>query len=325
LYPFDEGEGAIAYDLSSNGYNGSLTDMDLETCWDLGGFVTPSSLLSFFPTQDSIPGAGAYSESVSMVANTGNLGEGIYVTSATIIHNDPNQPNPLTIPVEILVDMTAPVQVNGLAYIPYMFEIDLSWDSSPEEDLAEYRIYRDLSLEDTTWIATVTAPNTSFIDNDIPDDDEIYHYRVSAVDAVGNEGAMSEAITTWLDIPGPITDLAIHPEGMDIHLNWTVVDTTVYGHPLQNLTGYLVYFNEYAYEDTLFSFHAFTEDTIYVHQHAGQFADAMFYRVTAYAGPLRLLNQIVAENPDMKLGELDGLLGNLGIIGRESQPDGIRE
>ena len=103
------------------------------------------------------------------------------------------------------------------------------------------------------------------------------------MDAVGNEGPMSEAITTWLDIPGPITDLTIHPEGMDIHLNWSPVDTTVYGHAIQNLTGYLVYFNEYAYEDTLFSFHVFTEDTFYVHAHAGQFADAMFYCVTAYA------------------------------------------
>ena len=91
------------------------------------------------------------------------------------------------------------------------------------------------------------------------------------------------------------------------------MDTTVYGHPIQNLTGYIVYFNEYTYEDTLFSFHAFTEDTFYVHEHAGQFADAMFYCVTAYAGPLGLLERIVAENPDMKMGELNRLLENLGI------------
>jgi len=325
FWRFNEGYGGVAHDATPYCNHGTLTNMDIENCWNQSEVPAELSFLSFHPFAGVIPGAGGTSQVVCVIANAIYLDDGLYLTSADITHNDPAQPIPFIIPVNLLVDKTAPGQVSNLTFFPEMSQIDLSWNPSPEEDVVEYRICRDLSLQDTTLIATVSAPDTFYIDNDIPDDDEVYHYRVSAVDAVGNEGLMSEAITTWLDIPGPITDLTIHPEGMDIHLNWSPVDTTVYGHPIQNLTGYLVYFNEYAYEDTLFSFLAFTEDTFYVHEYAGQFADALFYCVTAYAGPLGLLEQIVAENPDLKMGELNELLWHSGVVGRGTRVVGIQK
>ncbi|MCD4664172.1 MAG: PKD domain-containing protein, partial [Bacteroidales bacterium] len=91
----------------------------------------------------------------------------------------------------------------------------------------------------------------------------------------------------------------------DAIISWSAVDTTVYGDSI-NVDAYLVYYC--GSPDSIYYFHGLTVDTTYTHQYVAQFSNNMFYQVTSYIGELRLLQSVIAENPNFKLGELDLLI-----------------
>jgi predicted outer membrane repeat protein len=107
------------------------------------------------------------------------------------------------------------------------------------------------------------------------------------------------------DAPASPTDLQIDITGDDAILTWSVVDTTFSGYP-SNVTAYIVYNSLDPYSN--FSFEGFIADTCYTHQFVSQFSDRMFYQVSAYVGELRLLQSVITENPNFKIGELDSLI-----------------
>jgi parallel beta-helix repeat protein len=93
-------------------------------------------------------------------------------------------------------------------------------------------------------------------------------------------------------VPAPVTNLMITTQGANATICWSPVDSTIYGNPIE-VDAYLVYFAEGC--NGPFWFHGYTSDTCYTHSGAVQFADAMFYQVTAYVGPIGLLQKALAE------------------------------
>ena len=93
-------------------------------------------------------------------------------------------------------------------------------------------------------------------------------------------------------LPTPAGDVTIVVEGNDAIICWSPVDTTINGNPLV-VDAYIIYFAEEA--GGPFWFLSYTTDSCYTHIGAAQFADAMFYEVTAYVGEIDLLMSILAE------------------------------
>ena len=107
------------------------------------------------------------------------------------------------------------------------------------------------------------------------------------------------------DDPASPTDLQIDIAGDDAVISWTAVDTTIFGDPI-NVDAYLVYYCGSA--DSVYYFLGLTTNTTYTHQYVAQFSDNMFYQVSAYVGELRILQSVITENPNFKIGELDLLI-----------------
>lgn len=84
------------------------------------------------------------------------------------------------------VDMTPPIVVSGVNAIAVGNTIRILWDSSSDNDVAAYRIYRRLAAESTPKkIGEVAAIYSSFIDNNVPAGQRVY-YSVTAVDGSTN-------------------------------------------------------------------------------------------------------------------------------------------
>jgi hypothetical protein len=90
-------------------------------------------------------------------------------------------------------------------------------------------------------------------------------------------------------IPAPVQGVVIQVQGVNALLCWEPVVTTIHGNPL-TVDAYVIYFAEVS--SGPFWYLGMSTDTCFVHDHAVQFADAMFYEVTAYVGNVGLLADI---------------------------------
>lgn len=240
---------------------------------------------------------------VRVLVDGSMLTDGDYTLNVEVRTNDPQSPID-SVSIDLHVNIRPPTAVQNLIPTPYMSSIELSWDPSPDsEEVSLYTVFRGESADLLDTLAVVSSANPHFLDESIVEENLTYFYRVSATDINGSEGTWSEPIATYLDIPAPVYNLEIGSSWPDVELSWSPVDTTVYGNPIQNLTGYLIYFNQFAWDDE-YNFYAFVTDTSVVHPFAAQFANMQFYRVAAYAGPISLLNAAIEENPAFKMGTL---------------------
>ena len=92
-------------------------------------------------------------------------------------------------------DLTPPSPPTGLAAIPSADTVRLTWNASPEPDVAGYVIYRAAGADAAlTRIGTTLGPRTVFVDRDIARG--TYRYAVSAFDtaAMPNESARSAEV-----------------------------------------------------------------------------------------------------------------------------------
>ncbi|MBK1442740.1 hypothetical protein JHJ32_22260, partial [Parapedobacter sp. ISTM3] len=90
-------------------------------------------------------------------------------------------------------DGTAPAVPAGLAATPGNGEVVLEWTAN-SDDAVSYRVYGGAAGDPAVLLETMAAGETAFTHTGLANGRE-YHYRVSAVDAAGNESPLSEAVT----------------------------------------------------------------------------------------------------------------------------------
>jgi len=107
-----------------------------------------------------------------------------------------------------LTDIFPPDTPTGLAAIPGVRSIDLSWDPVSGSDLAGYIVYRQPAeptgapAGPSQRLTTAPVPGPAFSDRTaVPG--QSYLYRVTAIDAAGNESAPSAAVNETMPEPQP--------------------------------------------------------------------------------------------------------------------------
>jgi hypothetical protein len=115
-------------------------------------------------------------------------------------------------------DTTPPGQVTGLAVTPISnTQLNLSWTANTEPDLDHYNVYRGTTPGFAVTLGTTTPvgqPTTnSFSDTGLTAS-TTYYYKVSAVDATGNIGALStESSGTTASVNPVFYDVPIPGDG----------------------------------------------------------------------------------------------------------------
>ena len=118
---------------------------------------------------------------------------------------------------------------------------------------------------------------------------------------VEDDTAMVYVSGWWEYTPAPVYDLTVSIEGIDAVLNWSQVDTSIYGNPIA-VDYYLIYFVEslsYPY-----NFLACVQETTYTHETVVQFSPSMFYFVEAYLGDIGILDAIISSGAPISRKEL---------------------
>jgi hypothetical protein len=96
------------------------------------------------------------------------------------------------------VDTFAPAPPNPVSIASANGTMSLFWPSSPERDVVGYNVYRagSADAEDKDWIKLTDQPITpvTFRDDRVVID-QIYFYRVTAIDRFNNESAPSKVVT----------------------------------------------------------------------------------------------------------------------------------
>ena len=121
---------------------------------------------------------------------------------------------------------------------------------------------------------------------------------------IEDDTAMVYVSGWWEYTPAPVYDLTVGIEGIDAVLNWSPVDTSIYGNPI-TVDTYIVFYSEIPYApDSLYFFHGNTSDTTYTHENVAFFSENMFYQVIAYIGEIGILDEITAGDEPISRTEL---------------------
>ena len=114
-----------------------------------------------------------------------------------------------------VADFSPPMAPEGLTATSTEFAVNLSWEPTPDGDLAGYTLYRkrEGQLLHST-VAAVPAGQTAYSDADVRPG-TYYEYVVAARDAMGNESGLSEAVRVMAGVgvsghiwvfPNPVVD-----------------------------------------------------------------------------------------------------------------------
>ncbi|MCK4447098.1 MAG: DUF1565 domain-containing protein, partial [Candidatus Marinimicrobia bacterium] len=95
----------------------------------------------------------------------------------------------------------------NLSSTPGNQKVTLRWNQNTESDLHKYNIYRDTLSPATTLIDSVvdSPPDTFYTDTGLMNG-QIYYYRITAVDSIGNESGYSDEVsaTPYQQYTGPV-------------------------------------------------------------------------------------------------------------------------
>ncbi|MCA0144387.1 fibronectin type III domain-containing protein [Blastococcus sp. LR1] len=128
-------------------------------------------------------------------------------------------------------DLTAPARPTGFAAVRGDGRVTLTWNASPEPDLASYRVFRN-----GTEIATVTG--TSYVAAGLTND-VAYSFSLVAVDTHGNRSPATAAVSaTPTDLTAPAT-----PTGLTAVRGERQVALTWNANPEPDLASYRVFRN----------------------------------------------------------------------------------
>ena len=179
----------------SGTYNGSLT---------VDAWITDDKWLSHAELETSVDGGQSWqtqdtffffwsnSGNVWFTINTRDFPDGelrVRVVAYDTAGNYSYYP-----PESILtIDNTPPPVPTGLAGLPALDRITLSWDASSAPDIAGYDLYRMDENGENLVIVYWGGTAPTFTDNNVREK-VTYYYYVQAVDVLGNIGAKSETI-----------------------------------------------------------------------------------------------------------------------------------
>lgn len=138
------------------------------------------------------------------------------------------------------VDTTPPSAPSNLvATVSGTSGIDLSWTASTDNvGVTSYRVHR--STDSVTFVLAGTSTTTGFADLGLAAG-TTYHYRVTALDAAGNESAVSNTVQATTPAPdttpptAPTNLVATASGGSTVGLSWTASTDNV------GVTGYQVF------------------------------------------------------------------------------------
>ncbi|MEV6168094.1 cellulose 1,4-beta-cellobiosidase [Streptomyces sp. NPDC051954] len=166
-------------------------------------------------TDSTLPVTGAaYEYSVRAYDKAGNASSGTA---------------PLTVTT---ADRTAPGVPGSLSTVSEPEGLRVGWGAV--EGAVSYRVYR-AATADGTYTRVGSASGVSYVDTSAAEDGT-YHYRVTSLDAAGNESALSAAVSgTRKDLTPPpaVTGVTVTPTEYGFHVTWDA-------NPAPDLASYVV-------------------------------------------------------------------------------------
>ena len=155
--------------------------------------------------------------------------------------------------------------------------------------------------------STISPDSSSILQIEFdPQVEGLFNDTLFIVSNAYNEGSLAINLSGEGGLtPAPVENLIINMDSVNAYLSWDEVTTTIHGNYLV-VDCYLVY--NCSSPDSVYYFLGMNTDINYTHQNVAYFSDNMFYQVTAYVGDMPTLLKILADYPDIKLGELDRLV-----------------
>ncbi|WP_353185719.1 MBG domain-containing protein [Parapedobacter lycopersici] len=166
--------------------NGSFTAIitfsEAVTGFSSAGISVTNATLGTLQTEDNIK----YTVEVSPLAD----GPVSLSVSADAAQNMAANGNTVSNTLNLEHDGAAPAVPVDLAAEGGDTEITLTWTGNTEPDVMSYRVYGSVGADPALLLETIAAPLTAFMHTGLVNGTE-YRYRISAVDAAGNEGGLS--------------------------------------------------------------------------------------------------------------------------------------
>ncbi|MEE1943970.1 MBG domain-containing protein [Pedobacter sp. KR3-3] len=136
---------------------------------------------------------------------TGIVGEGsLRLDFTNIAGVVPNAQAVFTSGEVYSIDRIAPVLPTGLVATKGNQQNVLNWNANIESDLASYKVYGGTSASPTTLLQTIASGTTSYTHTGLTNG-TTYYYRITALDALGNESTATADVSATPQAPQTIT------------------------------------------------------------------------------------------------------------------------
>ncbi|MBL7191849.1 hypothetical protein ISS30_09135 [bacterium] len=273
--------------------------------WKVGGITLPSFI---FDWETNIQAGGTDTVTVNLIPNSMQDEGSVSISAYTLTNPSAIQELTFTTFMFYLIPtaLAFPDLEIGCADSDWVYIVNGSGDEVPVDT-----VHNSLAVFsfDPSVIGAVVPANDSlgFWVSFAPEAAVDYHDTL-VVESGGAALTVALAGTGLEVVPAAVQDLTVTLEGVDAVLNWSQVDTSIYGNPI-TVDTYIVFFSEIPYApDSLYFFHGNTSDTTYTHENVAFFSENMFYQVTAYVGEIGVLNGLVSSGKTISREELRVIL-----------------
>lgn len=177
----------------------------------------------------------SFSSAVTLPARNGN-----YSVAVANIDND-GQPDIAALDISRVtlfrnaLDFIAPAVPSELRTAAGDQQSVVAWNANTESDIASYKVYGGTTPDPTTLLGTVNAPGNSYRHTGLSNN-VVYYYRITAVDASGNESSPTADVTVTPVVPAPPPTIAsISPAFARIGSTVTITGTNFNTTASQNI------------------------------------------------------------------------------------------
>jgi hypothetical protein len=149
-------------------------------------------------TSSTVPVEGGQTYYINVTEYVYNAGSNTYYYNGAPYGLQPNPSG------TELVDTATPAIPQNFSATAGTGQVTLNWSPNIEQDMANYKIYRDTSLPVNTFFTSVPFGTEIYIDSDVTNDIE-YYYSITSIDQVGHESDLSESVSAIPSVPPSIT------------------------------------------------------------------------------------------------------------------------